>query len=115
MTKQDDIIDAEIIEWESTDLSLSNSKELTNQKNIVKDILWKLEVIWVNDDKIAETINKLLDAKTLNWKWDEMSDNKVILDTLKLVLKLHWAKINDNQINVAIFQQAPWVDDKLQY
>lgn len=109
----------------TNELIISDKKEPTEDeqslvasseqdKSIVWEVLKKLELSWVDSDRIAKTLDKLLDAKTLNWRWDEMADNKVILDTLKLVFKLHWVKITDNNINIAILQ-APPKDSKLQF
>jgi len=103
-----------LIDWETWKVLSTNSAQLSQSKNVVRSIIWKLEELWVNDEKLAATIEKLLDAKTLNNKWDEMQDNKTILETLKLVLKMHGAKLTDTQINIAIFQ-SPAKDSKLEY
>ena len=69
----------------------------------------------VGAKELASTIQSLLSAKTLNWKWDEMNDNKVILDTVKLVLQLNWIK-TWNTVNVNLFNiQKPWIDTALEY
>ena len=68
----------------------------------------------VGAKEIASTIKWLLKAKTLNSKWDEMSDNKVILDTTKLVLQLNWIKTNQTNINIFNIVK-PWKDENLIY
>lgn len=91
---------------------------LMNQSDqFVSELMANLDE-WENKvgaKELASTIQSLLSAKTLNSKWDEMMDNKVILDTVKLVLQLNWVK-TQNSINVNLFNiQKPWKNDDLTY
>jgi len=92
----------------TTDLIVPESKDILQE---MKQALANINIDWT---KLAEKIWDLLDAKTLNNKWDEMCDNKVQLDTLKLVLQLNWVKWIWNQTQIAIFNKI-WKDEKLEY
>jgi len=84
-------------------------------QELAEDIVWELENLDVGATMIASTIKDLLSAKTKNNAWFEMSDNKVILDTVKLVLNMNWVKtgwwIQVNLFNVS----KPWKDEPLQF
>ena len=84
-------------------------------KDISKDLLASLWVLNIGSDKMAKKLSQLLDATTINNNWDIMCDNKVQLDTLKLLLKLHWANIDSNKIQINLFNNMPSKDDKLSY
>jgi hypothetical protein len=98
----------------TTDLSLNNPNEIIKQ-NIWKDILASLEKLWVWHDKLAAKLWSLLDAKTINNNWDVMADNKAQLDTLKLVLKMHWLDLSSNKLQINLFNNIPQKNDKLIY
>jgi len=69
----------------------------------------------VGATEIASTIQSLLKAKTVNNAWIEMTDNKVILDTVKLVLQLNWVKVWSS-VNINLFNVSkPWKDENLNY
>ena len=84
-------------------------------QELAEDIVSELADLDVGAKTIASTIKDLLSAKTKNNAWFEMSDNKVILDTVKLVLNMNWVKtgwwIQVNLFNVS----KPWKDDPLQF
>ena len=87
----------------------------SSSQELAEDIVSELADLDVGAKTIASTIKDLLSAKTKNNAWFEMSDNKVILDTVKLVLNMNWVKtgwwIQVNLFNVS----KPWKDDQLQY
>jgi hypothetical protein len=97
----------------STGLTISWDKELG--KDISQDLLASLWVLNIGSDTMAKKLKQLLDATTINNNWDIMCDNKVQLDTLKLLLKLHWANISSNKIQINLFNNMPGKDDKLWY
>jgi len=84
-------------------------------QELAEDIVWELANLDVGAKTIASTIKDLLSAKTKNNAWFEMNDNKVILDTVKLVLNMNWVKtgwwIQVNLFNVS----KPWKDEPLQF
>lgn len=84
-------------------------------QELAEDIVSELADLDVGAKTIASTIKDLLSAKTKNNAWFEMSDNKVILDTVKLVLNMNWVKtgwwIQVNLFNVS----KPWKDEPLQF
>lgn len=88
---------------------------MNHSDQFINDLMNSLDD-WENKvgaKELASIIQSLLSAKTLNSKWDEMMDNKVILDTVKLVLQLNWIK-TWNTVNVNLFNiQKPWKDDVL--
>ena len=101
-----------------------------NKVTILKDVklvwksAWQELAEWIVDElaeldvgakTIASTIKSLLSAKTKNNAWFEMDDNKVILDTVKLVLNMNWVKTGW-WININLFNaNVPSKDEKLQY
>lgn len=98
-----------------TDKDLTIIKWQEVSKDIWKELLASLSSKGVGSDKMAEKLNSLLDATTINNNWDVMTDNKVQLDTLKLLLKLHWADISSNKIQINLFNNMPWKNDSLNY
>lgn len=69
----------------------------------------------VGATELASTIKSLLSAKTTNNAGFEVSDNKTILDTVKLVLQLNWIK-TWNTVNINLFSvNKPWKDSSLDF
>lgn len=97
----------------NTDLTLIKGTEVT--KDIWKELLGSLQSLWVWSTTMAKKLKSLLDATTINNNGDIMCDNKVQLDTLKLLLKLHWADISWNKIQINLFNNMPWKNDSLNY
>ena len=94
---------------------LKNWIQKSPSQELAEDIVSELADLDVGAKTIASTIKDLLSAKTKNNAWFEMSDNKVILDTVKLVLNMNWVKtgwwIQVNLFNVS----KPWKDEPLQF
>lgn len=91
---------------------IQNSNSSSELLDTLFQDLWALNI---GSKKIASKFKDLLDAKTLNSKWDIMDDNKVQLDTIKLLLKLQWVKLND-WININLFNiNKPSRNDPLEY
>jgi hypothetical protein len=84
-----------------------------NEQSLVDSVLSELSILNIWSWKIASKLQDLLDSKTLNAKWDEMNDNRTQLEALKLLLKLHWVKV-DQWININLFN-IPKPDEKLRY
>lgn len=86
-------------------------------QSLVEELMEELTT-W--DDKvgakeIASTIKSLMSAETINNAWFSMKDNKVILDTVKLVLNMQWVKTG-NWVNINLFNvNKPWKDEELKY
>ena len=94
---------------------LKNWIQKSPSQELAEDIVSELADLDVGAKTIASTIKDLLSAKTKNNAGFEMSDNKVILDTVKLVLNMNWVKtgwwIQVNLFNVS----KPWKDEPLQF
>lgn len=92
-----------------------NSIWKSASQELAEWIVDELQNLEVGAKTIASTIKGLLSAKTKNNAGFEMDDNKVILDTVKLVLNMNWVKtwwwVNINLFNV----QKPWKDQPLEY
>lgn len=97
----------------STQIILQGDED--KKKDIWKELLDSLKQLDIGSGKMASKLSQLLDATTINNNWDVMTDNKVQLDTLKLLLKLHWAEIDSNKIQINLFNNIPWKDEKLMY
>ena len=100
-------------EGENKDLIVVNKDIVA--PNIGAELLASLNTLWVWSEKMAGKLKQLLDATTINNNWDIMCDNKVQLDTLKLLLKLHWAKIDSNKIQINLFNNMPDKNQSLNY
>lgn len=96
----------------SQELIINQSQELSGDP-LLKGVLSKLNLVWVNEDKIANKLSELLDAQTLNAKWDVMPDNKAQLEALKLVLNMNGIK-TQKSLNINIFNM-PSKDQDLRY
>jgi len=83
-------------------------------EDIAGDMRISLANLGIWSDKLADKISELLDAKTLNNKWDEMNDNRAQQAALELVLKLNWVKWLWKWTQIAIFNNIS-KDEKLQY
>lgn len=81
--------------------------------NIRDNILSELTKVWIWWEKIVAKLNELMDARTLNNRWNEMADNKAQLEALKLILKIYWMKIDPN-INVNLFN-IPNPNERLKF
>jgi len=95
--------------WELVDLKNQNLEA----PHIWSEVLSELKKLEVWSPKIAKKLAQLLDAQTLNNSWDTMDDNKVQLEALKLLLKMHWVKV-DQWLNINLFN-IPNPNDKLKY
>lgn len=94
---------------------LKNWLPSSNSSEMLDELFGELWTLNIGSKKIASKFKDLLDAKTLNSKWDIMDDNKVQLDTIKLLLKLQWVKLND-WISINLFNiNKPWKEEPLQY
>jgi hypothetical protein len=87
--------------------------EVTEAPHIWKEVLLALKEKWIWSGKIADKIEELMDAMTINNNWDIISDNKIQLETLKLFLKLYWVKV-DQWLNINLFN-IPNPNEKLKY
>ena len=93
---------------------LVNIKEQALQApQIWFEVLSELKKLGVDSPKLAKKIWQLLDAKTLNNSWDKMEDNKTQLETLKLILKMNWVKV-DQWLNINLFNM-PKPNEDLKY
>ena len=70
---------------------------------------------WINSDLIANKLFKLLDAKSVTNSWIVYDDNKSVLEAIKLILKLNWAQWIGDWPNIAIFNNVPGKNEKLEY
>ena len=92
-----------------------NSIWKSKSQELAEWIVEELENLNVGATEIASTIKGLLQAKTMNNAWHEVTDNKVILDTVKLVLNMNWVK-TWWWININIFNASrQWKDKPLEY
>lgn len=92
-----------------------NSIWKSASQELAEWIVEELQNLNVGATEIASTIKGLLSAKTKNNAWFEMNDNKVILDTVKLVLNMNWVK-TWWWININIFNASKqWKDKPLEY
>jgi len=82
--------------------------------NIGEDLKDMLAKKWIWAEAMVDKISNLLEAKTLNNKWDEMNDNKAQQAALELAMKIYWIKWLWKWTNIAIFNNIP-KDEKLQY
>jgi len=67
------------------------STELVNiedSKDLMTDIKKSLMAHWMGSDFLVKKIWKLMESKTFTNSWIEYDDNKIILEAVKLVLKL---------------------------
>jgi len=94
---------------------LKQSLDKPKNQELVDSILSELDSLNVWPAEIAKTIKELLNATTVNQAWIEMKDNKVILDTIKLLLSMKWVKTwNTTQINLFNINK-PGKDEPLQF
>ncbi len=93
-----------ITNWELivSDKELNNSITNIDKPHTSSEVLSNLVELWVDNKALAEKLWQLINAKTLNNKWDVMDDNKTQLETLKLIMKMNWVKI-DNSPNFNFF------------
>lgn len=84
-----------------------------NSNELLGDVLNELSWLDVWSKKMATKLKELLDAKTFNNTWIEMNDNKTQLEALKLLLKMHWVKV-DQSVNINLFN-IPSKNDRLEY
>lgn len=84
-----------------------------NSNEVLGDVLNQLSWLNVWSNKMATKLKELLDAKTFNNTWIEMNDNKTQLEALKLLLKMHWVKV-DQTVNINLFN-IPSKNDRLEY
>ena len=84
-----------------------------NSNELLGDVLNQLSWLDVWSKKMATKLKELLDAKTFNNTWIEMNDNKTQLEALKLLLKMHWVKV-DQSVNINLFN-LPSKNDRLEY
>ena len=84
-----------------------------NSNELLGDVLNELSWLDIWSKKIATKFKELLDAKTFNNTWIEMNDNKTQLEALKLLLKMHWVKV-DQSVNINLFN-IPSKNDRLEY
>lgn len=84
-------------------------------RELLAGIKGALVAQWINSELISQKIFQLMSAKTMTNSWKEFDDNKVILETIKLVLKMSWVKWLGDGPQIAIFNNMPWKNDRLQY
>ena len=84
-----------------------------NSNELLGDVLNELSWLDIWSKKIATKLKELLDAKTFNNTWIEMNDNKTQLEAMKLLLKLHWVKVDQN-VNINLFN-IPSKNERLEY
>lgn len=71
----------------------------------VNTILSELHNQWFDEKLVSKKIMELMNATTLNAKWDVMNDNAVQLQALKLVMSMLGIKTTSNtpQVNINLF------------
>lgn len=89
--------------------------EVESNHDMIVNIKASLIEKWVTTDVLAAKIWKLLNAKTRTNGWIEYDDNVTQLNTVKLALQLWGIKGIGNAPIVAIFNNMPKKDEKLQY
>jgi hypothetical protein len=82
---------------------------------LLGNIKHSLVAFGISSDLIAQKIYKLMNAKGVTNSWIEFDDNKTILETVKLVLKLGGIKGLGDWPQIAIFNNMPSKDEKLKY
>lgn len=100
------------------DLILPDNQELVlepKKSDIMGTIKGALSEQWINSNLIAEKLYKMLDAKWVTNSWIEFTDNKAILEAIKLILKLNGAQWIGDGTNIAIFNNVPLKNEKLQF
>lgn len=96
----------------SQDLRIMESQEL-NKEHFQERVLVELKDNWINESRLAKKLDQLLDAKTLNAKWDIMEDNKAQLRAFELAMNLYWIK-TQKSLNINILNMVP-KDQELKY
>lgn len=92
---------------------IQTPRQVTSSNQFWEELLDLLDMNWLWSTTIVDKLKDLLEAKTSDNKWNEITDNKVQLDALKLLLKLKWIKLNSS-ININLFS-IPWKDEELRY
>ena len=105
------MIDQELVTVSDQELMLTPK----DKSDIMGTIKGALSEKWINSDLIAEKLYKMLDAKWVTNSWIQFDDNKAILDALKLILKLSGAQGLGDGPNIAIFNNVPGKNEKLQF
>ena len=77
------------------------------------EVLLALDNLNVWSTVAAKKLKELLDATTISNSWEIMTDNKVQLEALKLLLKINWIK-TDQWLNINLFNM-PKPDENLKY
>ena len=102
----------QIIEWTTED---NTSVVIQKDKRNISDIKDALTEVWIWWDFMAWKILELMNSKSVTNTWIEYTDNKTVLETVKLVLKLSWIRWIWDWPQIAIFNNIPKQDEKLQY
>lgn len=89
--------------------------EVESNQDMIVNIKAALIAKWVDSDKLATKIASLMDAKNVTNSWIVYDDNVTQLKTVELALKLWGIKGIGNAPVVAIFNNVPQKDERLQY
>lgn len=86
------------------EIVLANTKALADSGDqAVACVMQELANQWVNAEYIAKNMKSLIDESfILTNSGEKYRDNKVVLETIKTVLKMAWAKTGDGP-QVVIF------------
>lgn len=117
-------VDVELIEEHDDDItSNSYEMEVVNNHNapIVSQwieqnaLLSEMRNAGITENKLARTIGRLLDAKTMSNSWEVIEDNAAQIQAVKLALKISGMKWMSEGPQIAIFNNIPSANEPLRY
>ena len=116
-------VDVELIESNDETTSDSMELEVVDHHNLPVASQWiRQEVLltemreaWITEWRLAKTIWRLLDAKTMSHTWEIIEDNAAQIQAVKLALKVSGMKWMSDGPQIAIFNNIPSPNEPLRY
>lgn len=78
-------------------------------------LLTEMRSAGITENKLARTIGRLLDAKTMSNSWEIIEDNAAQIQAVKLALKISGMKWMSEWPQIAIFNNIPSPNEPLRY